>query len=124
MIKFTIYGAPTPKARPRFTKRGFAYTDKKTKEAEGNFLAQAVKYKPKEPLTGALKVVIGVYKPKPKSKPKKCIHWTTKPDLDNFIKLLDCLNGIFWKDDAQIKHIEATKEYGEPARTEIEIYVV
>jgi Holliday junction resolvase RusA-like endonuclease len=63
-----------------------------------------------------------VYKPKPKSKPKKVIHWTTRPDLDNFIKILDALNGVFWVDDSQIIRIDATKQYGEPARTEIEIW--
>lgn len=122
MIKFTVYGEPVAKGRPRFTKRGFAYTPKKTREAQDNFLAQAVKHKPKKPLKGALRVIMKCYKPKPKSKPKKVKYWITRPDLDNFVKILDSLNGVFWIDDSQIIKIEASKEYGEPARTEITIY--
>ena len=120
-MKFTVLTQPVPKGRPRFTRRGFAYTPKETKIAEANFLAQAVRYAPEKPLQEALKVSLKFFKPKPKSKPKKVIHWTTKPDLDNFIKILDSLNGVFWLDDSQIVEIYATKEYGEPARTEIEI---
>ncbi len=122
MIKFTIFGEPTPKGRPRFTRRGIIFTPKKTKDAENNFLAQAVKYKPEKPLEGALFVKIRIYKPKPKSKPKKVYFWTTRPDLDNYIKILDALNGVFWLDDSQIVKIEAEKQYGDTARTEIEIY--
>lgn len=124
MIKFKILGLPVAKGRPRFTKRGFAYTPKKTREAEDGFLAQAIKHAPEKPLEGALKVVMRVYKPKPKSKPKKVKCWTTRPDLDNFVKILDSLNGVFWGDDSQIICILATKEYGSPARTEIEIHEV
>ena len=125
MIKFTVKGLPVAKGRPRFAMRGkFAtiYTPKKTKDAEENFLAQAVKYAPKKPLEGPLSVIMQIYKPKPKSKPKKIFFWTTKPDLDNFIKILDALNGVFWLDDSQIVEIRAKKYYGEPARTEIQIF--
>lgn len=38
---------------------------------------------------------------------------TKKPDLDNIIKCLDALNGIAWRDDAQIVSILARKTYAE-----------
>lgn len=45
-----------------------------------------------------------------------------KPDLDNLIKwILDCGNGILFKDDCLIWSIAAKKIYGEPARTEFEL---
>jgi Holliday junction resolvase RusA-like endonuclease len=45
-----------------------------------------------------------------------------KPDLDNLVKFVkDCLNGIAWKDDAQVVTLAATKKYDENPRTMIEI---
>ena len=36
-------------------------------------------------------------------------------DVDNFLKaVLDALNGICYQDDAQVTHISATKNFGEP----------
>lgn len=124
MIEFTVLGLPTAKGRPRFFRRGNhvgTYTDAKTKEAERDFKAQAIKYAPQKPLEGALKVTMEIYKPKPKSYPKKKLYWIARPDLDNFIKILDSLNGIFWKDDSQIIKIIASKGFDERARTKIKI---
>ena len=124
MIKFTILGLPTAKGRPRFAMRGkfaAAYTPAKTREAERDFKLQALKYAPEKPIEGPLSITMNIFKPKPKSYSKKVIHWTSKPDLDNFIKILDCLNGIFWKDDSQIVKIVASKSYDDKARTEMAI---
>lgn len=39
-----------------------------------------------------------------------------RPDLDNLVKLADALNGVVWKDDAQVVEIRARKLYhAEPA---------
>ena len=124
IIKFTVLGLPTAKGRPKFARRGkfiATYTPTKTREAERDFKVQCLDYRPQVPLKGALKVTMRVFKPRPSSYSKKIIHWTTKPDLDNFIKILDALNEIFWKDDSQITIIHASKEYDVIARTEIEI---
>ena len=121
MIKFKVYGKPVPKGRPRFTRKGFAYTPQTTRDAEQGFLAQAIKFKPKAPLTCALKVTLVFAMIKPKSKPKKVKYWITKPDLDNFIKLVDSMNGIFWISDSQIVEIYAKKIYDINEYTEIKI---
>lgn len=48
-----------------------------------------------------------------------------KPDIDNLQKfILDCGNGILWKDDSIITKINANKSFGDEPRTEIEIRVV
>jgi Holliday junction resolvase RusA-like endonuclease len=121
MIKFRIEGIPVAKGRPKFSRKGFAYTPAKTRQAETGFLAQAIPFKPEKPLEGALKVTLIFSIIKPKSKPKKVLYWTTRPDIDNFIKLLDSLNGVFWLDDSQIVELHAKKTYGHSAYTEIEI---
>jgi Holliday junction resolvase RusA-like endonuclease len=37
---------------------------------------------------------------------------TTRPDIDNYAKLvLDALNGFVWADDSQVVKIEAVKRY-------------
>lgn len=47
---------------------------------------------------------------------------TGKPDADNLLKLYgDALNGIVWKDDAQIVRCSVRKVYGSPARVELSI---
>ncbi|MCP3684369.1 MAG: RusA family crossover junction endodeoxyribonuclease [bacterium] len=123
MIKFTVYGKPTAKQRPVVTRKGFTFTPKKTQEAEEDFISQACKHRPEELLDGALRLVVRFYMPKPKSKPKKVYFWITRPDLDNYVKLVkDALNKVFWRDDSQIVDLYASKRYGEPARVEVTIY--
>ena len=39
---------------------------------------------------------------------------TTKPDLDNYIKLyMDVFSGLFWKDDNQVIQINSSKCYAD-----------
>ena len=133
IIKFTVYGNPTAKGRPRFSVRGKfvrAYTPEKTAKAENNLRAQALAYKPAQPLETPLFVGIKVFRAIPKSMPKKRIEMAekgslrpiTKPDVDNYQKLIyDALNGIFWRDDNQIVESMTAKFYSAAPRVEIEI---
>ena len=127
-ISFTVYGEPTPKGRPKFARMNNfvrAYTPKNTIVAERGFLEQALAHKPPKPLEGALVVSLRFYKAKPKSYPKRIVHWAKKPDIDNIIKLvLDALNKIFWNDDAQIVELHARKDFDAVPRTEVEIWEV
>lgn len=130
MAKIIIPGNPVAKGRPRFTKRGFAYTPAKTKSAEET-IAWAWKNQSKEYFDDVpIKVNIDFYKSPPKSTSKKRlalmenkeIRPTTRPDIDNYIKLvLDSLNGIAFKDDNQICELVSRKFYSKNPRIEIEM---
>ena len=128
MIKITVLGEPIAKGRPKVTiKGGFPtiYTPKETRAAELAFQKQALPFKPSSPLEGALRVSIRFYKKKPKSYAKSVVHWTKKPDIDNMIKLvLDSMNKIFFKDDAQVVELHCKKEYSDSPRTEVLIETV
>lgn len=50
------------------------------------------------------------------------IRPTGKPDWDNIAKVTDALNGIVWKDDAQIVEGRIQKFYGERSFLHIEVY--
>lgn len=72
------------------------------------------------PMSCPLKLTIHVFRVPPKSMGKKkgteaCERHTgivTRPDLDNYIKLVsDALNGVVFLDDSQVVAIEADKRY-------------
>lgn len=113
---------PIPKARPRFTRFGKAYTPKKTHDYEKQiadyFKQNPNRFKFEKEIPIAVNLVFGM--PIPKSTPKsrkaamleKIVQHTKKPDLDNLQKaVLDALNGTAWEDDSQIVRITAKKEY-------------
>lgn len=126
MRPFTIYFPfePIPKARPRFTRFGKAYTPKRTQDYE-KAIADYFKENPDVPkfekdIPIAVNLVFGMGVPKsiPKSRTaamlEGIIKHTKRPDLDNLQKaVLDALNGIAWEDDSQIVRITAKKEYTE-----------
>lgn len=43
----------------------------------------------------------------------------TKPDLDNFTKVIDALNGIVWRDDSQVVELLVEKFYSVRPRLEL-----
>lgn len=50
---------------------------------------------------------------------------TVKPDIDNYQKsFYDALNGIVWKDDAQITDETSKKRYSDRPRIELEVYEI
>lgn len=124
VIEFEIFGKPTPKSRPRFTRTGRTYTDAKTKAAE---TAIAVGYlnatTKRVPHDGPVEIeLLATFAPAP-SWPKKRIQkalageldYTSRPDVDNLLKIIDGLNGRAWSDDAQIIRATVIKRYGEQA---------
>jgi Holliday junction resolvase RusA-like endonuclease len=46
---------------------------------------------------------------------------TTKPDADNVLKTLDGLNGVVWRDDAQVVDVRVVKRYAETPCLRVEI---
>lgn len=86
-------GPPVPKGRPRFTRKGIAYTPAKTAAAETD-LAWALKSKIRHrPMEGPVAIVAVFY-----------VADQRRSDVDNFMKLVyDAGNkaGI-WHDDSQV----------------------
>jgi len=134
MIKITVPGEPIAKARPRFARRGkFVQTYNTQETEEGKFIAQVLAQANGQKLDGPLSLELCCYRGRPKAhygtgknagqvKASAPTLPTSKPDLDNYIKfVLDCLNEILFKDDAQIVRISSAKAYGESPRTEIMI---
>ena len=138
MIKLIIPEKPISKKRPRFVTRdprGRALPHVKAiniqETEEGRFLFHVYKQWKQEPLEGAIFLQVIFYMPIPSSsseKKKKLmvegeIKHTKKPDLDNLIKFTkDCLNGVVWKDDAQVCSIIAQKQYDPKPQTIISIF--
>ena len=108
------------KARPRFTKWGGTYTPDKTRNYEtmiGLKFKEKYKTEPSERPIKAL-IVFTFEPPKSLSKRKReqlllTEYYIKKPDIDNTVKaIFDGLNGIAYKDDAQIFDLETRKIYG------------
>ena len=94
------------KARPRFTRRGIAYKDARDEAYEEAIVwAYRAAGGRETGWTGEVSVTIRTNRKLPKSTRKSVESEpdTHKPDADNIAKsVLDALNGIAWKDDAQI----------------------
>ena len=128
-----IPGEMRGKGRPKFSTRGGfarAYTPAATVNMEAWVKHCAVEQIGTAPLLGAvsLHMEIGVPVPASWSKKKRAealalaIYPTSKPDLDNCIKLVgDALNGIVWADDKQIVRCSCVKRYAETAQTVITV---
>ena len=126
-IPVTIFipGPVVPKGRPRMsTVNGHAraYTPAKTRRYEDQirlFAAQAMAGRTM--LKGPLSVQLTVRIAPPSSWSSKRrreaidgdIAPTKKPDLDNYAKLLDGLNGVVFSDDSAIVALWARKDYAE-----------
>ena len=132
MLNITIPGKPIAKTRPRFARRGkhvVTYNDQETEEGKVYLLVREQVKRP--PLKGPIDLWVKFFMPIPKSTSKKnreameygLIRHTKRPDLDNLIKFIkDIFNGLVWKDDSQVCHIEAVKRYGKEPRTEVRIF--
>jgi Holliday junction resolvase RusA-like endonuclease len=80
-------------------------------------------------LEGALIVAMDIYRIVPASKPRKWreaalrdeIRPITKPDYDNYAKILDALNRVVWVDDSQIVDSRVRKFYSDRPRIEIRV---
>ena len=100
--------------RPRHTATGQTYKNRKDRlyeaEVRRQFMEQVgekFRY-----FAGEVRVLIEFTRPLPKSAPKKRNGEadTYKPDLDNMVKsVFDALNGVAWRDDAQITELTARK---------------
>jgi len=131
LIECVVLGQPVPKARPRLSRSGIAFTPKKTKDYEKMISSVIKSLYPEQTqsITGAVHVQLRIVFNRPKYMMTKkyqdgLVLHTKRPDIDNVIKaVLDALNSVL-HDDAQVAKITATKYYAEkhtPARTEITV---
>lgn len=131
MIEIVLLGRPVAKGRPRFnTGTGRAYTPAKTikYESELKLAAEGV-MGDRPPLDGPLRLEMTVVVPIPKSWSQKKqaaarageLRPTSKPDLDNFLKVVDSGNLVVWEDDSQIVDCSVSKHYGDKPRMEIRV---
>ena len=128
--EFEVPGEPVGKGRPRFG-NGRTYTPAKTANYENLVrVAFAQTYPDAVPLDGPIDLIIRAYFSVPKSFSKKKrqdalnddIAKTTRPDIDNIVKVIcDGLNEVAWKDDAQIFQLDAWKGFGLQPKVEITI---
>lgn len=113
--RFRVYGKVRGQSRPRFTTRGGfvkAYKDKRDVAYEQE-IAKAYREAGGTLHTGAVEVHITAYRALPQSRPIKVTHEpdTFSPDVDNLCKIfLDALNGVAYKDDAQVVYLIAKKQ--------------
>lgn len=127
MLSFTIPGEAKGKARPRFFKRGKfvgTYTPQQTQNYENLVkLYFSQEHPAHTPIEEPIEMEIIVYTAIPKSYSKgkhlaashNIIRPAKKPDVDNIIKAIaDSLNGIAYKDDAQIVKCSIVKLFGDP----------
>lgn len=127
---FEIPGKPVGKGRPRFTRAGHTYTPDKTVEYENLVrLYFTNKYPDMIPYDGPVVMSIYAFFPIPESWSKrkaeqamKCLITPGKPDCDNIAKIIcDSLNGIAYKDDAQVWSCQVVKKYDDRAYTVVVI---
>jgi len=112
---FIVKMQPVAKGRPRFTKQGRTYTPKKTKEAT-DAIAKKIYETREEQIPSD--VPVSVYcrflckRPLAMRKGDRVLK-TTKPDVDNYLKLVmdACNQAGVWHDDSQVVEILAQKWY-------------
>lgn len=130
-LSIVIPGVPVPKGRPRLSTFGGharAYTPGKTRRYEDLIRLEGGRAMEERPLlVGPLAVEVRAFVPIPKSLNKTktaaamagTLRPITRPDVDNYSKMIDGLNGIAWDDDSQVVSLLSTKHYSDRPRLEL-----
>ncbi len=123
-----IPGDPVEQARPRMTTAGGyprLYDTKRVGDYKAYVKATIAANRPMELLMGPLGMNISVRVQRRKSWPKKKLYPDTKPDLDNYIKLIcDCLEGIVYPNDSRIVSLHALKGIGDVPGVSVAVYQI
>lgn len=116
-FSFVVPGIPVPKARPRLGKGGHVYTPTKTVEAEAA-IRSCAEIAGVKVITGALRMAVEFQMGPANDRAYPAL----RPDADNLAKtVLDALNRVAYRDDAQIVELVVVKSWGEP-KTLIDIH--
>lgn len=134
-IKLEFDVKPMAKQSFRTTRTGNKYLDPsviKYRKAIRNMAIAQMRNQKAERIEGAvnMNIVYAFRRPQSLSKKErneidngKIVPKTTKPDIDNLTKaILDALNGIVWKDDAQVTQINIQKVWSAKDQIEVEIW--
>ena len=123
---------PVSQLRPRISGNRM-YDPKKVRDYKKYVAWETKRQWKKEPLQGAVKIKIDIYRDIQKTESKKnkklkdegVIRPTVKSDLDNYLKaVLDAMNKIAYVDDSQIVEINARKFYSYNPRVEIKLDII
>ncbi len=130
MISFTVAGVPAPQGSKVRTKWGVREDNPATRPWRTAVAWEATAaMQGREPLAGALELVVVFTFPRPKShyrtgrhagelKPDAPRYCVTKPDTDKLLRAIgDAVTGICVRDDSQFVEITARKLYGQPSAT-------
>jgi len=133
-IRFTVIGVPQPGGSKRHVGNGVIIdANRKAKPWKSAVAAFACAAYSGPLLTGALEVSARFYLPRPKGhygtgrnegvlKASAPRDHTKKPDTTKLWRSTeDALKGVLWRDDSQVVMSTLSKQYGEPARVEIEV---
>lgn len=133
ILKFDV--KPMAKQSFRTTRTGQKYLDAsviKYRKAIRNMAIAQMRNQKAEKIEGAvnMNIIYAFRRPQSLSKKErneidngKIVPKTTKPDIDNLTKaILDALNGIVWKDDAQVTQIKIQKVWSSKDQIEVEIW--
>lgn len=132
-VTIIVPGAPVPKGRPRLSTIGGqarAFTPTKTRRYEDLIRLEAGRVmEARDQLQGPTRVEIRAFMQTPqaiaKHKTKSLaaengiLRPITRPDVDNFAKVIDALNGIVWRDDSQVVELFVEKFYSVRPRLEL-----
>lgn len=130
MIRIELAGPPMAKERVRVTREGHAYTPQRTVNYEAKLALAAQQVMAGRPLLDRpLRLTVVAFKDVPKSKPKRFAAAAlaglerplTKPDADNYAKIVDALNLIVWTDDAIIVDMRSLKFFSDRPRMVIQV---
>lgn len=132
-VRFTVYGEPKGKGRPRFIPQtGRAITPKDTANYETlvrlEYVSQCRGYRFPDDAMLDMRITAfyGISKSAGKKKREmmvgKMIRPTKKPDLDNVVKVIaDSLNQVAYRDDTQIVDCQCRKFYSNEPRVDVVI---
>ncbi len=138
-ITFSIPGPPQGKARPKVvrikTGASVTYTPDKTVRYEeltrSRYQAAAHGFKFADDAQVGVQITARYSIPASKSKKIKFamaagqIKPAKKPDCDNIVKIVcDALNGIAYRDDAQIVLVQIAKEYADEPQTDVRLWKI
>lgn len=136
ILRFTVEGKPVGKARPRFTRRGFAYTPEKTVRYEASVRAACIKAMKAQGVQKRVGVPLAIkcsfffeppmsWSKKRRAEAENLAPYDQKPDGDNLLKIVkDALNGVAYDDDKRICSETATKQYSGSSLAYITLYEV